>query len=142
MKLKHWFFLSILFVLGACSKDSEPSKTDLLAKNWQIDEIQASILGFKGTIYKKGAATNTEDFSKVRFNFRKDGTMDLISNDGTKATTLWKFANNETQVEIITPGAPNQVLKVINLTSNNFDSDTQLNNNGQVIDATFKMIPE
>jgi len=137
----HILIIVLVLILGACQKDAQSSKTDLLAKNWQSDEVQTTILGFRGAIYKKGATSNLTDFSKLRFYFRKDGTADLIDMNGNKVTGLWKFTNNETQIEVLAK-PENRILNIINLSANNFDFDTKVNDNGQTIDATFKMILE
>ncbi len=78
------------------------SKSEMLCKTWQVQEVKGKAFGEEGVIYLKGGKANEKDFSKMRYIFRPNGDYEGISDEGIKSTSTlrWKFFDNENIIEI------------------------------------------
>ncbi len=98
--------LSIL--IFSCKKTEDvvvlpETKTDILTANvWKANKAYTITNGVPKLIFERGItpASDRNDLNKFRLTFLKDGTTTSIDADGVKGKTVWKFANNETQLLI------------------------------------------
>lgn len=145
MKQIHvvFYFLIILLSISCSKKEAVLTNTDLLSRAWQTDEVIFVQGLINGTVYKKGANNNVLDFSKIRFTFRANGSVEGIDQDGNTGVGNWSFANNETQI-LIKGGNTDPVttLMIARLTASNLDFSQVRTVQGQgAITVTIKMIP-
>ena len=124
------------------------SKTDLISRKWFVTETSYNVDGKKTIISGVGAAPSlsTVVFSSPNnyFNFSKDGKLEAYTEDkkGVPKTEIgiWKFLNNETQVQLLY-GAYDYQWNIVSLTDKatelitpkiimaNLGSETQTNKN-------------
>lgn len=137
------FYLSIILLSMSCSKNAtELTKTDLISRTWQVDELVGQQGAVTLTIYKKGTANNVTDYAKFRLDFNSNGIVTATDEIGKTSQSTWKFINNETQLEIKGDATnPTQTASIVKLTSSNLDfAITQVSQGANIV-VTFKMIP-
>jgi hypothetical protein len=140
MRYLHLTFLVFLFafLFAGCKKeDKSPTKTDLIARTWQVNKVSGNVSGFQIIIYEKGKSDNAQDFSNFRMTFEKNGNVSIISNDGEKLTGKWAFKENETKLEI--SGEETTLFNLLQLTSGNLDIASKDDESGAIV--TFFLIP-
>jgi hypothetical protein len=101
-------FIIFSFVTLSCKKTEDvvvlpKTKTDILTANvWKANKAYTITNGVSKLIFERGItpASDRNDVNKFRLTFLKDGTTTSIDADGVKGKTIWKFANNETQLLI------------------------------------------
>jgi len=136
------FYLLIALLAIACSKSStDPSKTDMLARTWQVDEAIFQQAAITATAYKKGASSNLADFSKLRLTFNSNGTLSSTDEGGVSSQGTWKFLNSETQLEIKEGTDPAQVFTIGRLSTSNLDVSLAQVSQGATTTITLKLIP-
>jgi hypothetical protein len=100
------FLLSFLLILSCSKTETNPkTKTDLLVANvWRASKVTEIRSGKTTPIFEKGVTPTSarDDLGKVRITFFKDGTFSSINADNGKESGIWKFTNNESQIEINT----------------------------------------
>lgn len=116
--------LSLLIVqFSSCTKDETTpaaSKTDIItAKPWEINQADFSA-GLSLTVYKKGAAGNLLDASKISLTFKKDGTITATDLDGNALAGKWSFNADETKITL-PPGLPFETVSIETLTATNLN---------------------
>ncbi|HYH15262.1 MAG TPA: hypothetical protein VD794_08580 [Flavisolibacter sp.] len=98
----------VLFSTTSCDKEDdikqEPLAVQLLtAKAWQIEEV-VSVEGDNTphVTYKRGATDNEDDFSLVRQNFKKDGSITYIDQEGDSGSNgrYQLMANNMMRLSV------------------------------------------
>lgn len=96
----------ILLAAFSCKRNNEPTvvtKTQLIARNWQIQTLTIS-LGTTTQIpaYTWGGSQNLIDLNAYPLNFKADGTYAQTYRDNTvDPNYTWKFLTNETGFSII-----------------------------------------
>jgi hypothetical protein len=101
-------FIIFSIVTFSCKKTEEvvvipKTKTEILTANvWKSNKAFSITNGVSKLIFERGVtpASDRNDLNKFRLTFLKDGTTTSIDADGVKGKTIWKFANNETQLLI------------------------------------------
>ncbi len=149
--MKHLKVLSVLFLLifvfSACKKDdaatttTTASKSDLIAKTWQVQKITAKVSGLELPLYEKGKTDNQVDFSKFRFTFTKDGKYSGTDLDGQSQAGNWKFTENETKIVIDAGTADEVTFTLSKLTSSNLDFYMKVTEDNVESTVTYYMIP-
>jgi hypothetical protein len=110
--MKNFKIISLFIVLTiaslGCKKIEEvviipKTKTEILTANvWKANKAYSITNGVSKLIFERGItpASDRNDMNKFRLTFLKDGTTTSIDADAVKGKTIWKFANNETQLLI------------------------------------------
>ena len=144
------FSLVVLFFVASCKKDetttpAKAKKDILVSKTWLLADVTA--LGAV-SVYnkdKKPSSDNLFDLSKVRLNFKTDGSMTGIDNSGKAiAGGKWTLSADETKLTIANTGIPgvDGDQTVIQITETNLDVKGKVPYAGTTVDATIKAIPE
>jgi len=139
-KSNLWILILLLnFVFSACSsdEDSQPSKTEILAKKWITEEATAAIFG---KVYQRGASDNQFDFDSSYVDFKKDGTYALFIGEQEEGT--WTFTNDETQAILTSNNGESTTYTLINLTDTELEFSFNFNYQGFDIVVIVKMKPE
>ena len=98
--------LLILLAVSGCKKKVESIQEDLLIK--LIVDGQWAV-----TNYKKGTADVTADFSPYSFQFKKNFTVDAITNNAVETTGTWN-GSIATKTIISNFPNPNPILILLN----------------------------
>lgn len=147
--MKHLKVLSVLFLLifafASCKKDdtttTTTSKSDLIAKTWQVQKLTAKISGLELPLYEKGKTGNQVDFSKFRILFTKDGKYTNTDQEGTVTSGTWKFIENETKIVIDAGTAEEVTFTFSQLTASNLDFYMKVTQQGNETTMSYFMIP-
>ncbi|MFD1139952.1 hypothetical protein ACFQ4C_02495 [Larkinella insperata] len=134
MKKAILLLLMSTSVLLSCNKDdddSPKSKTELIARTW---EVQTGIMSVGASPeipgYTKDRPGNLVDMSKFRLQFKNDGTFVQTSLDGTSSTGTWALSENDTKLTLMsTQLQAGDTWKVDNLTEQNLDISRQIAGN-------------
>lgn len=103
------FVFASLMILASCSKkDHQPAndaKSLLTAHTWQVEEASYTESGQKYVTYKKGAANNDDDYSKVRQTYKADGSVVWVDQSGDSGSDgRYELLNNNQQIKLIYGG--------------------------------------
>ncbi|MFD2571982.1 hypothetical protein ACFSUS_15165 [Spirosoma soli] len=103
--VKFAFLFSLLIVAFSC-KDDEPtvvSKSQLIARSWQIQALTITLGTTPIPGYTRGGAQNIINLDAFRLNFKPDGSYVQTNEDGSVDSNYsWKFINSETAFALIT----------------------------------------
>jgi hypothetical protein len=114
---KNFSFLLFAFLLGSMmfglqgcpgGKTNPPApetKTDLITRNWKVQQVTATVNGAASTLYQEGAAANAENYAAYRLNFTSANNYTRTDRNGVETSGTWSFNADETQVNF-TPGTP------------------------------------
>lgn len=131
----------LLLFFGSCKEktvEANLTKLEMVSRTWICEE--ANILGPPVTpIYKKGSSGNILELKDSFVSFKSDGTYTGIDFNASPQTGSWKFKNNETIAEL---DAWDYDFKIVNLTKNNLDFNTQVDYNDKTYDVFVKMVPK
>lgn len=135
------FLLFIGVFLFSCKKeDPAPSKADMLARTWQLDELGVVAGSVSQIAYKKGTSSNPT-LAATRMVFKADGSITGdISTSATPIAGKWKLINNDTQLEI-TNGTLIYTYSILRLTAANLDYSENYTAQGIATVITYKLIP-
>jgi hypothetical protein len=147
--MKKLLIITVLFTLGfmsSCKKDEVvlPKKDLLTAKTWIIDEV----LAFNtAKAYKRGGdpKENVYDLTKVVFNFKSDGTLSGVDNNGKAVTgAKWAFSTDEAKLTVSGTGVVgfDGELTLVSLSATNFEIKAKVPYQGTTVDANVKMLPQ
>jgi hypothetical protein len=147
--MKNLLIITVLLALGlvtSCKKDVEvvPKKDLLTAKTWIIDEVLAYNTA---KAYKRGGdpKENVYDLTKVVFNFKSDGTLSGVDNNGKTVTgAKWAFSADESKITVSGTGIVgfDGELTLVTLSATNFEIKGKVPYQGISVDANVKMIPQ
>ena len=113
MKMKTTFKLLVfsLFVLSACSKDSNSNPTPtpvvktveelLTQKTWKADEVRIQLSNNTTQYYKHGGSSNTANYDSDSLKFNTNNTGTYYYNSIATSIT-WNFINAEKSKMTIT----------------------------------------
>lgn len=144
--IKICIALFCLLVVSSCKKDDVviPKRDLLIAKTWIIDEV----LAFNtAKAFKRGGdpKENVYDLTKVLFNFKSDGTLSGIDNNGKIVTgAKWAFSTDESKLTVSGTGVIgfDGELTLVTLSGTNFEIKAKVPYQGTSVDANVKMIPQ
>jgi hypothetical protein len=94
--------IAFVFLIGCSKTDSTPAKTktEIITKTWNVQQLDGEIGTLKVTAYTKGATNNIVDFSKFQFVFTADGKYTQTDQNSTKTNGTWVFTNNEANIAL------------------------------------------
>jgi hypothetical protein len=108
--LKSIIQLCLFLVIACCSckKDSTSTvktKTQLLSdKEWIYQDYYINNATTPLLYYQRNRATgNYANYDKNRWVYNADGTYTEVTQYGDIISGIWKFVNNETQIEVSNP---------------------------------------
>lgn len=134
--------LLLAIIFGSCKKNNDnntaKTKTQLLSdKEWIYQEYYINNTTSPLLYYQRNRATgNYANYDKGRFVYNTDGTYTEITLYGEIISGIWKFTNNETQVQVSNPrGTFNTTVVLLDEQHFNWQSS----NNGGIL---CKMIPQ
>jgi hypothetical protein len=151
---KIWLFALIIVGLAACKSTdpvAQPSRTELVTKNWKTETVNIVIAGSTAKVYPDVPQFKDAgyDFSKVKLVVRTAGTASLTLWNDSKIEGNWKFTDNETVVDV-NNGQLKLKIKKLETSKLEFDTDVILDRDvallglkkGASVPATISMIPE
>jgi hypothetical protein len=127
------FFATALFgaiILFSCKKpdDVTPLTPDQLlkAKTWVYDELTEYETGFPPEVlYKKGAATNPLDLSKVEEKFLDNAVWQYTDPFGAANAGTWLLLDNNTKIQFTIPRTgPTETGLEVKITATTFSFKT------------------
>jgi hypothetical protein len=110
--MKNFTIIPIIIIfsiiLFSCKRTEEvvvipKTKIEVLTSNvWKANKAYSIINGVSKLVFERSItpASDKNDLNKFRLTFLKDGTITSIDADGVKGKSIWKLANNETQLLI------------------------------------------
>lgn len=139
-------YLLVLAFFASCKKeDATPSKTDMLVRTWQLEELSIAVGSVSQVGYKKGVtpstAANAAALAAARAVFRADGT---ITNDITTSAVItngrWRLLNNDTQLEV-SSSTTTYTYTLLTLSATNLNYTENYTFQGTPTVVTYKLIP-
>ncbi len=103
-------FLLFAFLLGSLmlglqgcpgGKNNPPApqtKTDLITRNWKVQQVTATVDNVPTTLYQEGVASNTENYAAYRLNFTSANNYTRTDRNAVETSGTWSFNTGETQV--------------------------------------------
>jgi hypothetical protein len=145
MKKVILYLLVLAFFVSCKKEDATPSKTDILVRTWQLDELSIAVGPVSQIGYKKGVMTTTPAndaaLAAARAVFRADGT---VTNDITTSAVItngrWRLLNNDTQLEV-TNGTTTYIYTILTLSATNLNYTENFAFQGTSTVITYKLIP-
>ncbi len=142
-RLFTFLVVGLLLVLTACpngGKDPDPeNNTSRITRAWKVQEVTATSGGTTTTLYKEGAAGNSENYAAYRLNFTSGNKFSRTEKDGTTNTEGgWSFNTDESQLTFDL-GNPRTV-RIMSLSNSELVySYTETSAKGVSRDITFRM---
>ena len=148
---KKFSFIPFAFLLGSlmlglqgCPGRKNPpapqTKTDLIIRNWKVQQVTSTVDNVPTTLYQEGAAANAENYAAYRLNFTSANNYTRTDRNAVETSGTWAFNADESQVNF-TPGTP-ATINVENLTKDSFVfnyTETGTKTGNRVL--RFQMVP-
>lgn len=159
LKLTAILLTCAMFFFAACEKEKittvtntvhdtltviPPTRLQILTlKEWQVDEVQRSIVGVN-TFYIRGGANSTGvAYGNIKIRFNADGTGTYTDEASVAHSLNWLFTTADQRNATLTVGAPNAAVfnwRMIELKDNYLHNTTSLNSNS-LYTARYIQIP-
>ena len=136
----------ILLTVMACKKsDPQPSKTDLLSKDWKLSDVLANVGGTPSSVFSFFDDCVKDDVYK----FANNNTYQ-ISEGATKCDPsdpdiydagTWTFLDSETKIKLSSAGGGSDTLNIQELTSTSLKVSSTVDVSGTPTEATLVFSP-
>lgn len=159
LKLTAILMTCAVFFFAACEKEKVVTVTNtvhdtlmvipltrlqiLTQKEWQIDEVQRSVVGGNSAYNRGGSNSTGVAYGNIKIRFNADGTGTYTDESSVSHTLNWVFTTTDQRNATLTVGAPNAAVfnwRMIELKDNYLHNTTSLNSNS-LYTARYIQIP-